>query len=372
MRCVLATLDCSLTMRKPIFNLLPYSQALVQQPEWMANLALLHKEFDPSNLQQIIFAFSRLDAWRVRDQVGEARTAVFTLPGQGTTSILLPILQKVFPCERHVFLYDGGIDSVSRGVTLALTCSGRERTYHSIPFSPIDPMPCIDELAKLPLAKAELVEAWMSSVDAFLKLKHSEKKSGYVPFVCRLGFIMSQVGQLGNGKVDQSELALKNLLQYMTGSKSSSRALKEAVLENSKGAMLHVRSKEIEGAKRRTGNLSEYERGVVEDCAFAHKGILIENKTLMDTVQPKVEWSLKAAKKMTSCACCIRGPGEEESDEEEEEGDKSESGTEGARAGKGSDAAKDANASSTANPSTNNYVDGKSMFAFDPSKFTGM
>mmetsp|Transcript_178 Transcript_178/g.285 ORF Transcript_178/g.285 Transcript_178/m.285 type:complete len:512 (-) Transcript_178:97-1632(-) len=348
--------------------------ALVQQPAWMANLALLHSKFDPSNLQQIIFAFSRLDAWRVRDQVGEARTAVFTLPGQGTTSILLPILQKVFPCERHVFVYDGGIDSVSRGVTL--TCSERERTCHFIPFSPIDPMPCIDELAKLAITKAELVEAWMSSIDAFLKLKHAEKKTGYVPFVCRLGFLMSQVGQLGNGKVDQSELALKNLLQYMTGSKSSSRALKESVLENAKGAMLQVRSKEMQGAKRRKGNLSEYERGMVEECAFAHKGILIENKTLMDTVQPKAEWSLKAAKKMTSCACCMPGQGDEESDEEE---DKSESETEGVGAGKGIAAItgveikdqNDAKAMFTATPSTN-YVDGKSMFAFDPSKFTGM
>lgn len=30
----------------------------------------------------------------------------------------------------------------------------------------------------------------------------------------------------------------------------------------------------------------------------------------MDTVQLKVEWSLKAAKKLTSCACCMSGQGD--------------------------------------------------------------
>jgi hypothetical protein len=338
----------------------------------MANLAHFHTKFNPKELHQIVFALSRLDAWRVREQaLGQARTVVITLPGQGTTSSLLPLLQKVFPCERHVFIYDGAIDSVSRGLSF------RTKWHHGIAYQAMDPIPSclLEELKNLTHPKAEKLEAWMSSVDAFLKLKHSEKKTGYVPFVCRLGFIMGQVGKLGNGNQDQSKLALLNLLQYMTGSKSSSRALalNQSVLEKAKMAVSHVRNtddKDLKGNR----NLSEYDRGVIEECAFAHKGILIENKTLIDTVQPKADWSLKAAKKLTSCACCMPGQGDEESDEEEsaDEGNGSDTGF-GTGIG-GDDAPKEYSATKGKYEKMNvrtNYVDGKAMFAFDPSKFTG-
>ena len=62
-------------------------------------------------------------------------------------------------------------------------------------------------------------------------------------------------------------------------------------------------------------------RATIEDCTFAHKMILIGDKTLPDTVIPKKEWSLKAAKKMTSCACCFPG-------EEDEEGSDADDGEE--------------------------------------------
>ena len=325
----------------------------------MTTLALQIQQNKITNIDNILFGLCRLHAWKVRKDVGDARTVVFTLPGQSCTASLVPHLQKSFPCERHVFVYDGCIDSVSRGLR------SRGNVHVTTPIAQVDlAFYKYDELlAVLPSDKADIVEAWMSSVDGFLKLKHSEKKSGYVPFVCRLGFLMSQVGKLGNGKMDQSELALTNVLQYMTGSRS--RVLKEEVLDAAKKVLVDICDAELKAAKKTKGNLTEVERGFIEECAFAHKGILIENKTLMDTVQPKVEWSLKAAKKMTSCACCPL-PGEGSDDEEDEDEDQG-----GDEEGKDTKEKDDAKAMFTAAPSSA-YVDGKAMFAFDPSKFTDM
>jgi hypothetical protein len=58
-------------------------QALVQEPVWMSMLANLvaEKVITRSQLDKIIFGLCRFNAWEVRDQVGENRTVVFTLPG---------------------------------------------------------------------------------------------------------------------------------------------------------------------------------------------------------------------------------------------------------------------------------------------------
>jgi len=337
----------------------------IEEPTWMTTLAyaIQQKKIQPSQIPKILFALARLDAWRVRNDVRESRTVVFTLPGQACTAPLLSSLQEAFPHERHVFVYNGCIDSVSRGLRL--------RNHSSVDCIPIVPLPNATVqkydvlLKKLPWDRAGIVEAWMSSVDAFLKLKHKERKTGYMPFVCRLGFLMSQFGKLGNGTKDQSEVALMNVLQYITGSRS--RKLKEEVIIAAKKTLTNLRDAELKEIEKNDRNLSEFEKGVIEECAFAHKEILIENKTLMDTVQPKTEWSLKATKKLTSCACCMPGQGDEDEDEDEENYDvqiKDDNGGEEKEK-------KVAKTSSTATPS-GGYVDGKTMFAFDPSKFTGM
>lgn len=202
----------------------------------------------------------------------------------------------------------------------------------------------------------------MSSVDAFLTLKENERESGYLPFVCRLGYLFADTGRLGNGAVDQSELALANVLQYITGSRS--RPLAEGVLDAAKITLGKCRDAETKDTQTYGQIMTEEERVAIEACVFAHKGILIGDKTLLDTVQPKKEWSLKAAKKMTSCSCCAP---EDESDEDEEGsngggGGASNDGERGSRGGDGV----------IPNMVKSPYVDGKNAFAFDPSKFTGM
>merc|ERR1712071_230278 len=124
---------------------------------------------------------------------------------------------------------------------------------------------------------------------------------------------MGNTDGIGDLSEDSSELALINVLQHITGSRS--RPLKEDTIKSAT-AILKNFIKSEKGTNYPV--LSDKQRLAIEDCVFCHKGILIGDKTLLDTVQPKVEWSLKATKKLTGCSCCA--PEEEEEEEEENEG----------------------------------------------------
>lgn len=172
-----------------------------------------------------------------------------------------------------------------------------------------------DALADLPADQAGIIEAWMASIDAFLKLKEEERTNNYTPFVCRMGFIMGRtgLGNLASNKVEElNELALINLLQYVTGSRS--RPLKDETVVAAKKALEDIKSKCVDDSEP-FKQFSHDEKKLLEACCFLHHGILIGDKTLMDTVQPQKEWSLKAARKLQSCACC--DPEEEEEEDED-------------------------------------------------------
>ena len=172
-----------------------------------------------------------------------------------------------------------------------------------------------DALADLPADQAGIIEAWMASIDAFLKLKEEERTNNYTPFVCRMGFIMGRtgLGNLASDKVEElNELALVNLLQYITGSRS--RPLKDETVAAAKKALEEIKSKCVDDSEPYK-QFSLDEKKLLETCCFLHHGILIGDKTLMDTVQPQKEWSLKAARKLQSCACC--DPEEEEEEDED-------------------------------------------------------
>ena len=173
-----------------------------------------------------------------------------------------------------------------------------------------------DALADLPADQAGIIEAWMASIDAYLKLKEEERTNNYTPFVCRMGFIMGRtgLGNLASNKVEElNELALINLLQYVTGSRS--RPLKDETVVAAKKALEEIKSKCVDDSEP-FKQFSHDEKKLLEACCFLHHGILIGDKTLMDTVQPQKEWSLKAARKLQSCACC--DPEEEEEEDEDD------------------------------------------------------
>ena len=346
---------------------------VIQEPAWMITLALLMRRqaIPAPDAERILFALCRLESYRLEQlekKIGmRYRTVVFVLPGQACTASLLPLLQKIFPHERYVFAYNGCVRSVQRGIALikgrtmsTRTCSEKKNSnvqVFAMPRSTTATMPIVPmlnnlsmlpaQLAGLSIQMAGIVEAWMSSVDTLIALKEDERRSGYTPFVCRMDFLMN-----GNGNGDDeqsttssSRLALANVLQYITGSRS--RPLADGVLDAAQSVLMDV-TEQHQKEMKRYPTIAQKTRVAIEDCVFAHKMILIGDKTLPDTVVPKKEWSLKADKKLTSCACCFGGEGGDEESEGDEEGEDP-----GSR-------------------SNDIYVDGKASFAFDPTSFTGI
>mmetsp|Transcript_11881 Transcript_11881/g.21957 ORF Transcript_11881/g.21957 Transcript_11881/m.21957 type:complete len:581 (-) Transcript_11881:52-1794(-) len=357
--------------------------ATISNPAWMTFLSLLISKANKTHsittqqFERIIFSLCRLDAWRVRDSVGISRTVLFSLPGQACVPLILPLIQKVFVHERHVFVYDGCCYSVEMGTALRKQYGSSYRQQaakevwdevsaspkvisSTFPMAPVRHNRELPEtLANLNGMQASIVESWMSSVDTFLDMKSKEKKNFYTPFVCRMGFLMKRSG-IGNGYgSDLSEVALKNVLEYITGSKS--RALPTEVMAGAVSCLTEMRAT-YEGAVENS-KLNADEKMLLEKCVFTHKSILIGEKTLLDTVQPKEDWSLKATKKLKSCACCIPG---EESDEEDEDSDTE--GGESSKPKKGMDLSVPG-AFATNTGGRSKYVDGKSQFAFDPTMF---
>ena len=114
-------------------------QATISNPSWMTTLALLISKknlhnITAENFERIIFALCRLEAWRVRTSIGASRTVLFSLPGQACVPLLLPLVQKVFVHERHVFVYDGCCHSVETGTSLRKKhgSSYRQRAAHEV------------------------------------------------------------------------------------------------------------------------------------------------------------------------------------------------------------------------------------------------
>jgi len=328
--------------------------AVIDCPAWMVSLALVIETntVQAARIDKALFALCRMEARRHKDQIKDSRTVVFNLPGQAVVPALLPILQRVFPCERHVFVYDGCAASTSRAMASAkgnLHGDANELLYTSETAfvsigSAIGKTRGLKEkLAMLPANMAGPVRSWMGSVDCFLKMKDDEKSNGYLPFVLRLGFLLGRTDGIGNGDKDLSDVCLLNAMQYITGTRS--RPLKEETI-NAANDALKLAKLDILGE---SVSISKEQRVQLEACVFCHKGILIGDKTLLDTVQPMKDWSLKAAKKLQSCACCAP----EEDDNPGPEDDVS--ATPGAFA-----------PSMSRKPG---YVDGKVSFAFDPTKF---
>merc|ERR1712151_323825 len=106
----------------------------------------------------------------------------------------------------------------------------------------------------------------------------------------------------------------------------------------------------------------------IEECVFQHKQILLQNKTLKDTVQPTQHWTLKQAVRKGGCLCCApEGDGEEEEEEAEQQMKQLREQDMKGKPKKG----KQTNTFNGVVTSSSKrhrpmYVDGKNTFAFDP------
>jgi len=334
-------------------------------PTWMIALAYLIEKNSVSNenIDKVVFALCRMEVKRVKDlkQITNSRTVVFNLPGQAAVPALLPVLQRVFPCERHLFVYDVCRMSVARSVALAKNT--KEKSILQRPESMQTSLgssmtKCLrnyaKELANLPETIANSVVSWMASVDIFLAMKDNEKENDYLPFVLRLGYLVGRTEGIGNSNVDLSDLCLANVLQFVTGSRS--RSLPEHSFKAALDVLRSATKDHVRGIAADADLLSESDVISIEACVFCHKSILIGDKTLLDSVKPAKDWSLKAAKKLQSCACCAVPEDDDENPGPEDSILVSTS-------------VEDSSPFNLQKSKINEYVDGKVMFAFDPTRF---
>lgn len=329
---------------------------VVEEPLWMASLSAIleHNLLSASTAETVLFSLCRLEA----QTANKASTLLITLPGQACTTLLLPLLQKVFPDDRHVFAYTGCCRTVSyaqqrrqtyvraqvpTSVDAALKFDNPVAVttpiYRALHKSTNVMKPFRKALAGLPIHMADTVENWMGAVDAFLELKEQEKVNGYLPYVFKLDYVQ-------NGSLDKEKDAywcVVSLLQFVTGSRTRAKDLTEQQID---AAISWLRDHRTPPPPSSMDGL----RKKVEEAVFQHKRILLANKTLLDTVQPTQHWTLKQAVK-AGCACCAP-----EDDEDPEDM--------GALTEKLA-AFKNANTK----PANGGFVDGKTTFLFDPTRF---
>jgi hypothetical protein len=357
--------------------------AVVSEPTWMVELARLIEAnlFTSRKVEKLLFALCRLEAQKLQSETKVSRTVLITLPGQATTATLLPLVQKVFPEDRHVFGYDGCVASVQRGAlvqqqyrrgdrqdALPKLLSGvcQNPIRHTTPLPSHSPltkklMSLEKALQSLPYSHAQVVETWMASVDAFFQLKEEDNSNGYLPYVWKMTFLTQPVDPNFTPKSD-SHWSLLSLLQYVTGHRS--QGLSEGVVDAACRFLedYNAASSSSETTKQ-PSPLTPQQSKVIENCVFQHKSILIGNKTLQDTVLPTQHWTLKQASKKGGCACCGPDPYDELEEEEEARNQQANGGDTMSVPGAFAMASKPST-------KTTSFVDGKLGFAFDPSRFS--
>mmetsp|Transcript_15893 Transcript_15893/g.23898 ORF Transcript_15893/g.23898 Transcript_15893/m.23898 type:complete len:526 (-) Transcript_15893:194-1771(-) len=286
---------------------------VIHEPAWMYMLAFLiqRKVLSQDEMEKVVYGLCRLSAQAVEHKVGERyKTIVFTLPGQGCTAALLPYLQRVFPCDRHVFAYDGCVSSVKRALRLieqsgnnyqdkgkrkgmiiptiySTDASSMPRSNSSsIPIKPLSSKELTHHLASLSFNEASIVESWMSSVSTFLSLKKEEQNTGYVPFVCRTEFLSNYDKKQPSAT---SSIALKHLLEYVSG--SASQMLQRNEIDAAESILLDLVVQNADEDPTTGRDLvTDLKRDTtIENCISVYKGVFDgDSNMLSDTVQPSV------------------------------------------------------------------------------------
>lgn len=353
---------------------------VVNQPLWIYTLVMYLQQLQQQqekDLLMLIFALFRLEERRLKSHIGPCKTIAFILPTQSSTAPLLRLLQKAFPCERHVFVYDGAAASTFRALRQQQNNKSIDdddwkvkaiSQLTSLPiqnlYNKMNNITFYSELAKLPSDVASSIESWMSSVDAFLQLKEDLGPTEYLPFVlqCKFLFQKDSIVQKESNETNSTvrEMCLGNVLHYILGV-NKSRPLSASLLQEAFD-LLKSFDEEYHAS---LSSLPNHHRKLVEATVFCHKKILIGDKTLIDTVVPQIKWTLKAAKKITGCACCA--PEEEDDDDDNERNNEAIQITDQTKASINTNASGSSTTETFGNP---NYVDGRAKFAFDPSIFS--
>lgn len=350
----------------------PNDVQVLPQPFWMACLAVLLEQrvYPIETMTRTLFALCRLEAMRRPT----CTTMLVTLPGQAVVPQLLPLLFKAFPDDRIVFTYTGCKKTVLNALTRqksfqptkVLPSMTEALTFpdvvsYAIPLVPdrlirssnvMDPY--VKALAALSVFHAGVVQTWMAAVDCYLILKEQdEKKNLFLPYCCKLDNLLDQPVDVATK--NDSYWALRSLFQYITGTRTT-----EVSLEHIRYAASCL-NEHAGRCSKPVNSKFLIDDQAIENAVFQHKLILIENKTFKDTVQPAQHWTLKAAVKQ-GCACCIP---------EDDDDDELEQGTNGGGTSSRTDAVEMIGIVGVGKASAkrNGYMDGRTTFAFDPSRF---
>ena len=334
---------------------------------WMFQWALLKEQGLHSNakLHRLLYALCRLETM----QFSRSISSVVMVSPTSMVPILLPALHETFPDDRHVFCYTGCVQVVkyaeaNRRIFQKLqiptnledaTSFGEDPVQFSTPVnadvqSSVHIMPPYSQaLADLPVDTAGIVDTWIAAVDTFLKCKKEQRAADFLPYVCRLDYIL-QEGPIEKNKSSRY-WSLRSLVQYMRG--SASRELSDQIQDAIVSWLTDYKIPEDANALRHP-----FEKQI-ENCVFQHKLILLANKILQDTVAPRQHWTLKQAMKR-GCACCIP---EDDPDGEAFFSRRNKSLVE-------LDNRDAAYMDGVAEPTRpRGYMDGKLAFAFDPTRF---
>lgn len=375
-------------------------------PAWMVQWALLSLQQQQINsggnemMARVLYALCRLEAlqaFAARDRP-VVHTVLYTIP-TAVVPILLPALHDIFPDDRHVFCYTGCVAVVAAAAAPPFTARTARNRRNSnrrnfwefndpVAFTtPIRPLrsahlvlaPHLAALAALPVNVAAVTECWMAAVDCYLERKLSTTANPYLPYVCKLDYLLVPPDPQQRSEESSSPsttssryLSCRSLLQYVTGSKS--RELPPELLD---AACSYLRDDDDGGddarhrghnsaPPRRQQQKHAYQRRI-EDAVFPHKQILLANKTLVDTVLPARHWTLKQAAKAGGCACCA--PDDDDDDTAQALGTLTTALPGVPAAGGGRDGGGGGGGTSSPAARRRGYVDGKSGFAFDPGHF---
>ena len=291
------------------------SDAAATTPVWLLQWTTELKSLSRSTRRTILQALCRLHARTIATNV-----VPLVLP-LGVIPHVWPDLTDMFPHDRRVFMYTGCAEASSGAVTTTPTT-----TIGDSPFlTSTDQL--YSALTPLPWRQAVAVEDWMAAVDTLIreqeeriessKRKNSNSTTSTPPFICRIEYFRDS---------ETAHYAGRALYQYMTGDRRVD-------------AVLPVVAVGPPPAAPTADTLALLQR-----AAFTHHRILLPHKTLPDTVAPVEHWGLQQAVKGGGCACC--GPEDDEDEDDAQE-----------------------NQAPTAPTTTNNFVDGKMSFAFDPTRF---
>ncbi len=196
---------------------------LIQEPAWMFTLAFLiqTKSLKRQDMEKVLYGLCCLSAQGVSHNVGKRYDTIsLTLPGQASSASLLSNLQHLFPSARYILLKDDCVSSISRSLSLCNNSSSKypnsrkmdsEKTLpkdvipetvmprdvsSSLPIHLLQVKQLRGEFASLNNRVAGIVEAWISSVNTFDKMEHSDEFKGSI-HVCDIKSIILEHGNDG-------------------------------------------------------------------------------------------------------------------------------------------------------------------------------